>query len=98
MVTGTYGPKLVEALYSFSIASGATALEVSAIRIEDTTGVPPLFFTVEFDDVSEDALAALALTGSITFIDGSFHDIVSTAIAEADNIDVTATFQKLVSI
>lgn len=79
---------------SLNIASGDTAVEISAFYVSDPEGEPQVVFSVEFNGpnaVPEDELV-LGIKDSITFIDGAFHDIVLTELEESSGLQVTATF------
>jgi len=78
-------------LTSLDIESGDDFIEISGISISDPNGEPQVIFSVSIDDVPANE-RVLDKKDSVTFIDGAYHDIVSTAIEVDTNLEVKAEF------
>ncbi|QUC64801.1 hypothetical protein NsoK4_00485 [Nitrosopumilus sp. K4] len=79
-------------LKEFTIEDGDTFIEISAIRLSDSAGDPPIFFDFELTNVPDEQL--VFKNGKVTFVSGSFSNITITANEESEDLTVKAVFEE----
>jgi len=65
-------------------------VEISAIRLSNSEGDPPIFFDLDFSTLPDNEL--VLRSGIATFNAGAYHDIIPTPDTEATDLTVQAFF------